>query len=154
MPGRLAFGRTLFLAALISSMPSESIAQRYGHGGRWHGGYAGAHYGYGGYGYRGYGYRGYGYRPYYGYRAYHPYYGYPAWGFLGAMLGAVLVPRPVYYYPVLPSPPPPAPAYQQCPDGSTVPVGSHCVVIQSAPAPAPAPAPPPVMAPQPAPERG
>jgi hypothetical protein len=119
-----------------------------GYGGHWHGGHAGVHYGYGGYGYRPY--NGYGgYRPYYG-----GYYGYPAWGFLGAWLGAVLVPRPVYYYPVLPHPPPPVPAYQQCPDGSTLPVGSHCVVIQSAPAPAPAPPPAPVVAPQPAPERG
>ena len=151
MPGQLVFGRAILLASLLASTPGESIAQPHGpmgYGGHWHGGYAGARYGYGGYGYR----------PYYGYRAYHPYYGgyygYAAWGFLGAMLGAVLVPRPVYYYPVLPPPPPPAPAYQQCPDGSTVPVGSHCVVIQSAPAPAPAPSPAPVVAPQPAPERG
>jgi hypothetical protein len=35
-----------------------------------------------------------------------------------------------------------APATQQCPDGSTIPVGSSC------------PQPPPIITPQPAPERG
>ena len=130
------------MAILFISVPSAAGAQRYGYAGHWHGGYPHAHYAYGGYGYR----------PYYGYRAYRPYYGYAPWAFPW-FIGAVFAPPPVYVYPVLPPPPPPpppAPQYQQCPDGSTVPVGSHCVVHQAIPAPAPAP----VIAPQPTPERG
>jgi len=123
MRGQRALGRFLLAVVLLTSVASGSSAQRYGrtgYGGHWHGGYYGGHYGY----------RGYGYRPYYGhYRPYYAgYYCYAPWGFLGVMLGAVLVPRPVYYYPVVPPPPPPIAQYQQCPDGSTVPVGTHCVI--------------------------
>lgn len=123
------------------------------YGGGWHGpayggGYAGP-YGYGRYpAYAGPAYVG--YPSYYG-----GYYGYPynnGWvaigaGIVGAMLGAMMVAPPVYAYPV-PAPPPPA-VVQQCPDGSTVPIGSYCAAPQSPP---PQPAPEPV---QPAaPERG
>jgi hypothetical protein len=150
VPSRLSHGRALILAALLIALPTGSIAQRYGsrgYGGGWHGGYAGGYHRYGGYGgyrpYYGYG----GYRSYYGgYGGYGGYYGYPVWGFLGAMLGAIIAaPRPVYVYPM---PPPPAavPPVQQCPDGSTVPMGYQCAAPSTAPAPAPTP--------QPGPERG
>jgi hypothetical protein len=58
------------------------------------------------------------------------------------MIGSMMVPRPVYVYPVPPPPQHAAPATQQCPDGSVIPVGSYCPAPpQAAPAPAPAPAP-------------
>jgi len=152
VPSRLPNRQALVLAGLLIAMPSESIAQHYGarsHGGGGHGG--------GGQGYQrvyggGYG----GYRPYQGYGGYPGYYGYGGYygndhhdndngvwiaigaGILGFVLGSAVSQRqvPRYGYPSQ-APPPTAPTTLQCPDGSTIPVGSYC------PAPPPAaPAPP------------
>ena len=99
MPNRLHNGLALVLGGLLVATPTESAAQRHGHGGGWHGGhrgggyvYAGRHgyagnpvyYARGGYGaypvYGGYGgpvaYPAYGYGGYAGYPGYYGYGGY------------------------------------------------------------------------------
>ncbi len=135
--------------------PSYARGYVGGYGGRYgyRGGYGGR-YGYGGgpvyYGPRYGGYRGYGgYPGYYGYGGYYGgYYDNGAWiavgaGILGGIIGSAIARPRVerYYYPYEAQPPPPlpqqAPAIQQCPDGSTIPMGSYC----AAPPP-PAPLPP------------
>ncbi len=95
MPNRLHNGLALVLGGLLVATPTESAAQRHGHGGGWHGGHRGGGYVYAGrHGYAGnavyYGRRGYGAYPVYG--GYggpvaYPAYGYGAYGAYGAYGG-------------------------------------------------------------------
>ena len=97
---------------------------------------------YGGYRpYRAYGYPVYGGYPGY-YYGHHHYHNDGAWiavgaGLVGVALGAMIArPRAYYYYPYPQATYPqqqPQPQMQQCPDGSTIPVGSYCPA-QPAPA--------------------
>jgi hypothetical protein len=153
MPIRSRLGHTLLAAGLLLATPSAVTAQRWHgggshgggwQGGGWHGGWHGGGWGGGGYGgWHGY-YRPYGYGNAYYYGGYPHYgYGYP-WFALGALFAPVFYPPPppppVYYHPV-PAAAPAAPTTQQCPDGSTIAVGSYCPQPAPGPAPLPAPAP-------------
>lgn len=160
MPSRLPDKLALVLAGLLAVTPSQLNAQ--------YRGLMGGYRHWSGYGYPvRYGYRAYGAYPYYrGYGGYRGYYGYhrygnDAWiavgaGLLGVMIGSAFVPRYPYpyayprvvYVPVA-YPPPPPPPVQQCPDGSTVPMGSYCAALPQHQAPPLPPAPP-----APMPERG
>ena len=167
MPSRFPKKTTLVLAGLLLAVPAQSFARPHGargHGvamrGTWQGGY-GYRPGYiAGYPVRqGYAaYRGYpaygGYRPYgaYGYPVYGGYPGYyyghhnhynDAWiavvaGLVGVVLGAMVAQPRVYRYPYPQAAYPQQPQMQQCPDGSTIPVGAYCPAPQAPAQPPPA----------------
>lgn len=167
MPSRFPKKTTLVLAGLLLAVPAQSFARPHGargHGvamrGTWQGGY-GYRSGYiAGYPVRqGYAaYRGYpaygGYRPYgaYGYPVYGGYPGYyyghhnhynDAWiavgaGLVGVVLGAMVAQPRVYRYPYPQAAYPQQPQMQQCPDGSTIPVGAYCPAPQAPAQPPPA----------------